>query len=297
MKLLTCQFEDKERIAVLTASGSHVILLSSIVDIPEDMSMTAFIASHTDEMLEKVRRAAEAPENGSMVELEDVRLCAPITRPIHDILCVGVNYASHLIETRRGLKDGKFQQPESSIYFAKRACRISGPEDQVVFREDLDPEMDYEVELAVIIGKKAKDLAPEETEDVIFGYSVFNDFSSRTLQRNHKQWLRGKSLDGYTAMGPVIVTRDELPYPLKVDVICTVNGEERQHSNTELLLNGVPGLISDLSGGTTLEPGDIIATGTPSGVAMGMEHPKYLRKGDVVTCTIPEIGDLTNYIV
>ena len=153
MKLLTCQYDGLERIAVLTASGTHVIPLSSIVDIPEDMTMTAFIAAHTEEMLEGIRRAAEdfvqeagAPGTddpaGSAIPLNDVRLCAPITRPIHDILCVGVNYASHVEETRRFLRDARFQRPESSIYFGKRAIRIAGPEEQVCFREDLDPEME-----------------------------------------------------------------------------------------------------------------------------------------------------------
>ena len=297
MKLLTYRAEDRERIAVLANSGEALIPIYKVLGTPENMTMTEFIEVHTEQMLGALRGAAAEESSAFAIPVGNVEICAPITRPIHDILCVGVNYASHLEETRRGLKKKDFQRPAHTIYFSKRACRISGPEDQVCLRDDLDPEMDYEVELAVIIGKRAKDLSPEETEDAIFGYSVFNDFSSRTLQRDHKQWLRGKSLDGYTAMGPVILTKDELPYPIEVDVICSVNGEERQHSNTSLLLNGVPGILSDLSGGTTLEPGDIIATGTPSGVAMGMEEPKYLRKGDAVTCKIPEIGELTNYIV
>ena len=156
--------------------------------------------------------------------------------------------------------------------------------------------MDYETELAVVIGKTCRGVRREEAEDVIFGYSVFNDFSSRILQRKHKQWLVGKSLDGYAAMGPVIVTRDELPFPLELELRGEVNGEERQHSNTRLMLTGVPKVIEDLSAGITLEPGDIIATGTPSGVAMGMEEPLWLVPGDEVRCTIEGIGTLVNVI-
>ena len=140
-------------------------------------------------------------------------------------------------------------------------------------------------------------MAPADAEDVIFGYSVFNDVSARKLQRDHQQWSRGKGLDTFTAMGPVIVTKDEMPFPIKVDVISSVNGEERQHSNTALFLNDIPGIIADLSAGTTLEPGDIIATGTPSGVALGMKEPKFMKPGDTVTVEIPEIGKLTNRVV
>ena len=174
---------------------------------------------------------------------------------------------------------------------------IIGPGADIVSRMDLDEELDYEVELAVIIGKKCKDVTREEAEDVIFGYSVFNDISARTLQREHQQWSRGKGLDTFSAMGPVIVTKDEMPFPIEVDVISSVNGEERQHSNTALFLNDIPGIIADLSAGTTLEPGDIIATGTPSGVALGMKEPKFMKPGDCVTVEIPQIGKLTNYVV
>ena len=137
----------------------------------------------------------------------------------------------------------------------------------------------------------------KKAEEYVFGYSVFNDLSSRDLQTRHGQWLMGKSLDNYTIMGPVIVDRTELPMPLELDIKSYVNGELRQNSNTKYLIKKIPGLIAELSKGITLEAGDIIATGTPAGVGMGFTPPRFLKKGDKVTCEIDRIGQLTNYIV
>ncbi len=293
MKLITFEYEGKQQIGVLSEDGRTIVRVCDVLGLPADLTMTEFIQRHGEDDLAALKKASEC---AGTIETRAVRTLSPIPRPIHDVLCVGVNYASHVEETRHGLKDQKFQRPEKSIYFGKRAVEIQGPDAEIQGRFDLDEEMDYEAELAVIIGRRCRDVAPEDTEECIFGYSVFNDLSSRKLQRLHKQWLRGKSLDGYTAMGPVILTRDELPYPIEADVISRVNGEERQHSNTRLFLNDVPGIVSDLSMGMTLEPGDIIATGTPAGVAMGMDEPKWLKPGDVVECEIPPIGVLRNRI-
>ena len=146
-------------------------------------------------------------------------------------------------------------------------------------------------------GKEGKGITEERAEEYVFGYSVFNDLSSRDLQTRHGQWLMGKSLDNYTIMGPVIVDRTELPMPLELDIKSYVNGELRQNSNTKYLIKKIPGLIAELSKGITLEAGDIIATGTPAGVGMGFTPPRFLKKGDKVTCEIDRIGQLTNYIV
>ena len=229
--------------------------------------------------------------------LSEVRLLAPVERPHHDILCLGVNYAAHVAEMGRGLTDsGTFEQPPAAIYFSKRASRVLGPDDVIEFREDLDPNLDYEAELAVIIGKGGKHIPADEVEQHIFGYSVFNDLSSRGLQKKHVQWFLGKSVDTYTAMGPVVVTRDELPFPLELGISSTVNGEPRQDSNTRLLIHGIAEVVSELSDAVTLECGDIIATGTPSGVGMGFEPPRFLTHGDSVTCAIEGIGELTNTV-
>lgn len=303
MKLITFEYDGLTRIGVLSQVESGVISAEDVLGQIGRKSMTDFIAAVTPEQMNLLRLAASGSEENDICRIpripciptEEIQISAPITRPIHDILCVGVNYRSHLEETEKWLDEEGFKPPKS-IYFTKRACRITGSGGKISAHADLDEKLDYEVELAVIIGKKCRDVKREGAEDVIFGYSVFNDFSARTLQQDHVQWAKGKSLDTFSAMGPVILTKEELPFPVHVDVICSVNDEVRQHSNTRLFLNDIPGIIEDLSAGMTLEPGDIIATGTPSGVAMGMAKPAYLKAGDKVECRIPEIGSLINYI-
>ena len=245
------------------------------------------------------RLVHEKSETGTvhMLKEEGLQLLSPIEHTIHDILCVGVNYRDHLKETKEHMAGAVSDEVSQTVYFAKRAYRILGSEESVHGRDDLDEKIDYEVELAVIIGKEGKNISEEDAENYIFGYSVFNDLSSRTLQTSHGQWLIGKSLDEYTSMGPVIVDRQELPMPLELDVRSYVNGELLQNSNTRNLIKKVLALIAELSQGITLEAGDIIATGTPSGVGMGFVPPRFLKKGDKVTCEIESIGRLTNWIV
>ena len=198
-------------------------------------------------------------------------------------------------ETKESFKDD-FTETEKTVYFSKRASEIIGTGDAVKSRMDLDTHLDYEVELAVIIGKKGSDIAKEDVEKYIFGYSIFNDISARELQQSHFQWYRGKSLDTYSSMGPCILHKTALSFPIEVDVKSYVNKELRQSSNTRLFLADIPQIISEISAGITLEPGDIIITGTPSGVGMGMKPQGFMKKGDVVTCEIPEIGKLINTI-
>ncbi len=229
------------------------------------------------------------------IPLEQVKLLAPIERPIHDILCVGINYRAHQEESEEffNLQDKKDEQ---HIYFSKRACRITGPDEVISSHPGLDEKMDYEAELAVIIGKGGRNINPEDAESHIFGYSVFNDVTARGIQKQHVQWLRGKSLDGYSVMGPAIVHRSQLPFPLELDISCHVNGELRQQSNTRLLIADIPTIISELSQGMTLEAGDIIATGTPAGVGMSFDPPRFLKSGDQVCCTVEGVGALINRI-
>ena len=156
--------------------------------------------------------------------------------------------------------------------------------------------LDYEVELGVILGKDVKNVSPKEALDAVFGYTIINDVSARNVQTRHKQWYLGKSLDGFTPIGPCIVTADEITDPQNLDIKCYVNGELRQNSNTKYMMQTVAGAISELSQGMTLLAGTIIATGTPSGVGMGMEPPCFLKKGDVVTCEIESIGVLENTV-
>lgn len=230
----------------------------------------------------------------SAFPLEDVRVFEPITKPVHDILCVGLNYQKHIEESETMLKQ-QGDIPKHLSYFSKRAHIVLGHGDRLALDAGLDNALDYEVELAVVIGKEGKNIKAEDALDYVFGYTILNDFSARTIQAQHGQWFRGKSLDGYTAIGPAIVHRSSLPHPLSLSL--SVNGEVRQSSTTDYMIKGVAELIEELSSGMTLVPGDIIATGTPEGVGMGFDPPRYLQPGDRVECRIEGIGALENYIV
>lgn len=280
-------------------SGVGVLLqddrVLDIRSVLEDVSsIQALIERVSDDDIALLASAISRSEGYRTYGLSEVVICPPIERPLHDILCVGVNYLDHLKETKNTVKG--FKEATAPVYFSKRAISILGSGETIELRDDLDDKLDYEVELAVIIGKRGKDIPKGEVEDYIFGYSVFNDISSRSLQKCHGQWFRGKSLDTYTAMGPAILHKSALPLPVKAEVKSYVNDELRQSSNTEMMITDIPSLISELSMGMTLEPGDIVATGTPAGVGMGFSPPKYLKKGDKVVCEIPSIGKLINYV-
>lgn len=246
-----------------------------------------FQENNQDDLEQKMKLVEDASP------LEKVALQPPIPRPIHDIICVGMNYQDHIEECTRGLN---FQAPEVPTFFSKRACKIFTHGETLPSYQGLDEKIDYEVELAVVIGKGGTNIAPEQVKDHILGYAVFNDFSARTLQKETSQWSRGKSLDGLSAMGLELVPAQWVEYPPKRAIRSYVNGELRQESTTDNVRFDLDAIISTFSQGTTLEPGDILITGTPAGVAMGMEEPKWLKKGDVVRCEIDGIGVLENTI-
>jgi len=221
-------------------------------------------------------------------------ILTPIPWTKRNVFCLGKNYVAHA-EELEGLTANLSGIPEYPIYFTKTASPAIGPEEAIrIFPEITGGDVDYEVELAVIIGKQGVDIDPLEAESHIFGYTILNDISARQLQVKHTQWFRGKCLDTHTVIGPAIVHRSQLPLPLNVKLGTRVNGEVRQESDTSCLIFDIPTIISDLSRATTLYPGDIIATGTPSGVGMGFKPPRYLQAGDVVECWIEGIGALRN---
>ena len=224
--------------------------------------------------------------------LTDYKILAPIPEPKQDVVCLGVNYHDHKKEAAAGID---FVKTADTIYFAKRVNRANDPEGLIPNYNFVDS-LDYEAELGVIIGKDAFHVTPEEAGAYIFGYTVINDVSARNVQKRHQQWYLGKSLDGYTPMGPCIVTADEIGDPHALDIRCYVNGELRQNSNTKYMITTVEEAISELSQGMTLQCGTIIATGTPAGVAMGMNPPVWLRSGDKVCCEIEKIGVLENFV-
>ena len=226
----------------------------------------------------------------------DVRILSPIPHPRQDLICLGINYSDHAKEAESFDKEAFTKDRPEPIFFSKRVTYSQGTQDVIPLHEDICDSLDYEAELAVVIGKDAYKVKAEEALDHIFGYTIVNDVSARNLQTKHKQWYFGKSLDGFTPMGPCIVSKDEFDGIPELDIKTYVNGELRQSSNTRNLITGIPEIIEVLSAGMTLSAGTVIATGTPSGVAMGMDPPVFLKDGDEVICEIEGIGRLVNRV-
>ncbi|QGU95998.1 hydrolase [Clostridium bovifaecis] len=297
MKFISFRESEKEKLGVLSKDGSLAIELSSFRLDKDFVDMTDLIKNISEFDIKKVKSIIleNSIEELITYPIEKIKLCPPIKKPIHDIVCVGVNYQEHLEETRESFDDN-FIEPKKTVYFSKRVTEAIGPEDTIVSHADINDQLDYEVELAVIIGTKGVNIPKEKAEDYIFGYTIMNDISARALQQQHLQWYRGKSLDTFTSLGPVVVHKGEIPFPVELNVYSRVNGELRQNSNTKRFLTDIPSIIAEISNGMTLEPGDIIATGTPSGVGMGFNPPRYMKSGDVVECEIENIGILRNTI-
>ena len=227
------------------------------------------------------------------VELDKVKILSPLERPIRNILCLGKNYKEHALEMKGKITD-EVVIPDLPIYFSKACYKTIGTGDTITGHVGVSNSVDYEVELAIIIGKQGKDIAKSDVKDYIFGYTIANDISARDLQKDHYQWLKGKSLDGFCPLGPIVVTTDELSYPPDLKIQSYVNDDIRQNARTTDLIFDIDTIVSDLSKGMTLLPGDIILTGTPAGVGMGFKPPKYLKSGDEIRCEIESIGTLTN---
>lgn len=281
MKLLTCEYAG--RVFAGVSDGSRVWEAA-----PDMLSLIAAL----DGALPGPSLCA-----GEGVPLEAVKLLSPIPEPAQDVVCLGMNYAEHSVEAERWGGDAEFKKNAGkAVYFSKRASRIIGPGDFIDGHFDIVDSLDYEAELAVILGRDAYKVSEAEAERYVLGYSVFNDVSARNLQTAHKQFYFGKSLDTHTAMGPWIVTRDEFGWEPQLGIRCYVNGEKRQDSNTRYEIYGAAHVIAELSAGITLKAGTIIAMGTPAGVGMGFTPPKYLKSGDVVRCEIDGIGALENTV-
>lgn len=244
--------------------------------------------------LEK-RDAAHAESNACRVPFANATVRAPYTDPPRNILCTGINYVEHLKELDRGVV-AEQKMPEHPFIFTKPRTCIAHPNTAVDGHSAESQAYDYEVELAVIIGKTGKNIRKEDAFDHIFGYSIINDLSARDLQRLTTQWYRGKALDESAPFGPCIVTKDSVPDPHQLRISSKINGEVRQSAHTSQMIFDLPTLIQTLSLGTTLEAGDIIATGTPAGVGMSFSPPRYLKCGDCMELEIEGIGILRNTI-
>lgn len=254
--------------------------------------MNDLIERITDDQLQKMK---EQCESGEGKQLTEMKWLAPILYPKQDVLCLGVNYLEHAKESARYKKEA-FEERKEAVYFSKRVNRATGHLEKINSHAEIVKDLDYECELGVILRKDAKNVKKDQVYDTLFGYTIINDVSARTIQHRHKQWYFGKSLDTFCCMGPVIVTKDEIPYPLALNLETYVNNELRQSANTREMIFDIESVITELSAGMTLKSGTIIATGTPSGVAMGMNPPKYLKAKDVVECRIEGLGSLINEV-
>lgn len=232
---------------------------------------------------------------GCALPLPNVQLLAPIPRPRKNLFGIGLNYVEHVAESSRTLDTAK-ALPTQPVIFSKPPTTVIGPGAAIEHNERITRQMDWEVELAVIIGTRCKGVGEDQAMPHVFGYTVINDISARD-NRRAGQWIYSKGQDTYAPMGPVIVTADEIGDPHNLDLKLTVNGVEKQSDNTRHLLFRIPALIADISAGITLEPGDVIATGTPSGVGAGRSPQEWLWPGDVVEAWVEGIGTLRNPVV
>lgn len=293
MKLLTFKYNAIETVGVLSVQGDEVYPISCL-GLPYK-SMNEFIENVTDEQMQQLKMSIEKNAQGS-IPLSEVEKMAPIPNPKQDIICLGINYMAHAEESARYKKEDFGGERPYAVYFSKRVSQAVADGGIIPSYEGLVDSLDYEVELAVVIKKDAKNVMKENAFDYVLGYTIINDVSARNLQTRHKQWYFGKSLDGFTPMGPWIVTADEFDNPPALKIMSRINGEIRQNANTDLLIFTIEHVIAELTQGMTLKAGTIIAMGTPAGVGMGFQPPKFLNAGDVVECEIEGIGCITNTV-
>ncbi|MCZ6895740.1 MAG: fumarylacetoacetate hydrolase family protein [Gammaproteobacteria bacterium] len=287
MRIATYRTQTRIEVGVLSQDGSAI----TPFDIPPDRAAGGLLALLGVDQTLLPLRDVDHPLNSSEVEL-----LAPIPRPRRNILCVGKNYYAHVQEIANAGFDstgGGAEAPKVPIIFSKLPECVIATGASIQHDLRVTKELDYEAELAVIIGRKGRSIPQVDAMDYVWGYTIINDVTARDLQKNHKQWLLGKSQDTFCPMGPFAITRDLLDLR-DTSIRCWVNGELRQDGNTGQLMFGIPALIESISAGVTLYPGDVIATGTPAGVGAGFDPPRFLQAGDEVRIEIPPIGVLEN---
>ncbi|TRZ35830.1 FAA hydrolase family protein [Niallia circulans] len=297
MRFATAILDGKQIIAVLNEENNSILPLNDTEEkksgrrpFPDNMLQCIEMGSDFVEGAKEV--VVWAKENSDcFVNIEEVQLIAPIPKPTKNIFCVGKNYEEHAIEM--GSKD---DIPEHVMVFTKAPTTVIGPEETIPLHSDVTDQLDYEGELCVVIGKKGKAIPQDKALEYVFGYTILNDITARDLQKKHKQFFIGKSLDGSGPLGPVIVEKSAIPNPNNLDISTKVNGEVRQSSNTKHFIFPIEEVISVLSAGMTLEPGDLIATGTPAGVGKGFKPARFLRDGDIIEIEVEGIGVLRNTV-
>jgi 2-keto-4-pentenoate hydratase/2-oxohepta-3-ene-1,7-dioic acid hydratase in catechol pathway len=299
MKLLTYQTQNSgPRLGII--HNNIVIDMANLGDVmrfklPSTMleliDMGNDIFPEVNALLQKID---PADFKGISFSFDEITILAPIPKPRKNIIGIGLNYTEHVAESARTL-DTSNELPQKPVIFSKPPTTVTGTGTHILLNPKLTQQLDWEVELAVVIGKKGKYVAKENAMDYVFGYTIINDVSARDCRRAG-QWIVSKGQDTFAPMGPILVTKDEFPDPHNINLSLKVNGIEKQNSNTKFMLFNINDLIEDLSTVFTLEPGDIIATGTPSGVGAGRNPQEWLWDGDVVEATVEGIGTLINTV-
>lgn len=296
MRLLTYLSSEGPRLGALL-DGAVIDLAAEAARVglgPLPGDMQAFIEAG-DAALRVAQATVEAARSAGRtgVPLEGVRVLAPLPRPRKNVVCVGLNYVEHARESRSVTGP---ELPEAPVFFTKAPTCVIGPGAPIPYPEGVSDAVDWEGELVAVIGRRGRDVAEADALRQVFGYTCGNDVTARDLQGRHQQWFKGKSLDGFCPLGPWIVTADEIADPQALRIVVRVDGVVKQDGSTADMITPVAGLIAALSAGMTLEPGDLLMTGTPAGVGAGRTPPEFLRPGSVVEVEIEGIGTLRNHV-
>lgn len=295
MKLTSFKANSGTRLG-LFSEGRIVDMKKAYARMADDVfprEMISFL-ENGDAALRKARIVEEAfrKQRGTIVDtvfdFEKVKILAPIPRTRKNIICLGLNYADHAVETNT-------QLPSNPVFFTKPPTSIIGPDEAIILPK-CSKEVDYEAELAFVFGKRGKNISEEDAYNYIAGYTVLIDVTARDLQRKHLQWFKGKSLDTFAPMGPFLVMKDEIPDPHNLEIMMKINGKVMQKSNTKNMIFKIPTLVKTISMDMTVEPGDVVATGTPAGVGFTRKPPVFLKEGDTVEASIEGIGTLRNRV-
>lgn len=299
MKFLT--LENSQLGALFDAAdGATVVdlpLASQALNTPLDCNTMAQLVAADEATVQQAWSFAElAVSKGCACRsLDDVMPMAPLPDPRRNLICLGKNYREHAEEIAKKVDTGD-AIPQHPIFFTKATTTVIGSGEPIPAHREITTKLDYEAELAIIIGQGGRNISRQQAMEHVFGYTALNDVSARDLQGDHLQWYRGKSLDGFAPMGPVVVHRSIMPEPADIGIQCWVNGELRQRATLAELIFDIPSIIETLSAGATLLPGDIIATGTPAGVGMGFSPARYLQPGDEVAVEVTGAGRLVNHV-
>ncbi len=293
MRLVSCEYENKVWLGV--EQGERIFLPNRHPDWDAAIDTMLALLDAGSSAWNNLAAVSQKAEDAHCILREQVTLCSPIPRPRQNVICLGLNYMDHVSETSAA-KQEEAKLPRSPIVFTKAANSMNGPYSDIEINTSVSAKMDWEAELGVIIGKSGFGISEQDAMQHVFGYTVINDVTARDRQKWHKQFYIGKSYRGCCPMGPVIVTADEIKDPHDLELRSWVNGDLKQESNTKHQIFSIANVISVLSQGMELEAGDIIATGTPSGVGYARTPPEFLMPGDIVECEVENIGKISNRI-